>query len=1366
MRLPCLFLAALIILTGLGFATPFISVVGGNITQLTNSSGTFNIITCTSNCTLIVSGSGPAAILMVGGGGGAGSDIQTGTSGGGGGAGQYLYMPVFNLSPGTYNVVVGIGGLGGINRVTPGVNGTATSIINSSSNYTAFEGSGGKGYGGATGKGASTGAGADTATPGTAFAGNQGGTQTGGSGAASGGGCNSTGVSGSDSAARPGGTGCISNITGTQKVYSAGGPSGPYTAGAMADGANGVNPGDGGAGATGGTSGSATGGNGSNGIFIMAFIGSVADSCVNLNTANQVKTLVGDVISTGSGSCFNISADNITLDCAGHTILGDSTASSAGVAIGTNIVNSSIKNCVVYNFDYGIHHSGSRFGWMFNNTIHNSSSYGLLMENIAENFTIANNTINNSHNYSIYFNTASHNNYLFNNTIINSSDAAFYLLNVKNINLTKNFVNGTLFGIYLNNANNTRAINNTFIDNSSWKNVEHEGFHLNQNSYNNTFLGNNITAPTWVDDANNAVPGQNYYNGSNSGNIYYFRNGTPSWLVFNITSIGGVWATGGASRPFNNSNVGNNFTGVNLPNDWFPYTLNTQPPIISNLTLTPVLAFVNSTLACNITANSSNSQQINISYSWLLNGTNQTALAGTYNVTNNTAFLINLTLTGLTNVSDNWSCAVQGYDGFATSVMNYSQNITIVATSSISSQLIPSPAYANSTIWGYAVVSTGGGATTAVIGWVLFENGSAYSNGTTTAAIGANASLFNRTGVHKGAILNLTANATLNDGSTTINYTSNLTISNFVPIVAALNISANNSVYQIGTIQANITAEDADLDALTLYYTWFKNGVNNTAGSTATTNGSLVSLSFPGPFVVGDNYNIFVQVSDGTASSGGNTSSNTTIANFALNYTSNYTATQFDIYQYAYQLNLTIPATIVPTATLYIFGNSYAPTTSNTSTTYYFSWLVITPVQAFDQNYSGNMTFLVNSTYLGAVFFNITALQGGLINCSASSNITAVYRFYDSINYTAINLTNSQAFSYSDAYRSRSYGTSGQDVNATICTRLTNTSFNFTSTESYSASGYQAMSLNRFGVLNGTAQNFNIFLIPTASARSVLFTIRQTIGGPGLQGYTILNYKYINSNSSYVLIASSMTDNTGRVIQYLEQTPTIYNLVALDTNNVVVWNETNRFYCAGVSATDQCTYSIVLTNQTINYYGELVGQQDLGNLCTYNNVSRILSCTYTANTGTQFNATFLNLTITGPNLNNMSVVAGNQTSYASSHTITALVPNVNGTYAYTFIGFFVGNQQNGYLNAYDVLETGYIQINPQPSLNAGPLGWLLAFLLVIVVSYVFLQTPFLIPVAAAFTTIACALLGLIVLSPITIGGIAIAGVVTSFLMSR
>lgn len=192
------------------------------------------------------------------------------------------------------------------------------------------------------------------------------------------------------------------------------------------------------------------------------------DNCQALDTAGTTYVLTTSPAQNAS-TCFNITAENITLDCAGFSITGNNSNSTYGVY--STQLNTTIQNCQISNFSTGIGING------------------------ATRSTVRNNTI-----------------------ITNSISAS------------------------------TTAITATSL------------------AGNNTILGNNLTSNRWISDSN----GSNNYNDSNSGNIYYFTNGTGAWNVFDIYNNGSSnWAQYGSDRPFNATTVGGNWSGSGQ--DWHPY---------------------------------------------------------------------------------------------------------------------------------------------------------------------------------------------------------------------------------------------------------------------------------------------------------------------------------------------------------------------------------------------------------------------------------------------------------------------------------------------------------------------------------------------------------------------------------------------------------------------------------------------------------------------------------------------------------------------------------------------------------------------------------------------------------------------------
>ncbi|MEM4389458.1 MAG: right-handed parallel beta-helix repeat-containing protein [Candidatus Micrarchaeia archaeon] len=87
------------------------------------------------------------------------------------------------------------------------------------------------------------------------------------------------------------------------------------------------------------------------------------------------RTLVADI--NASGDCFAAAADDITLDCAGHALVGNGSGIAVNVSGRDNVT---VRNCIITNFTHGILFSGSVNGTALNNTIYNNSHNALVYE--------------------------------------------------------------------------------------------------------------------------------------------------------------------------------------------------------------------------------------------------------------------------------------------------------------------------------------------------------------------------------------------------------------------------------------------------------------------------------------------------------------------------------------------------------------------------------------------------------------------------------------------------------------------------------------------------------------------------------------------------------------------------------------------------------------------------------------------------------------------------------------------------------------------------------------------------------------------------------------------------------------------------
>ena len=248
-----------------------VRATGGTISDV----GGYRIHTFTSSGTFTVESPGTVEVLVVGGGGGGGSQTAAQTAGGGG-AGELFTTTSVNVVPSSMTVTVGAGGGGSV--ASPFV----IASNGGDSVFGAFRAKGG-GFGGSSnsgvvGEGGSGGGGGRYGSGGasskTIGLGNAGGSSNGAIGGfasgGGGGGAMGPGQNAADNGVRtPGGTGYASSISGTSRVYAAGGPGGARTLSASGVAAT-ANTGSGGGGADGNVD-PLNGGSGGSGIVIVRY---------------------------------------------------------------------------------------------------------------------------------------------------------------------------------------------------------------------------------------------------------------------------------------------------------------------------------------------------------------------------------------------------------------------------------------------------------------------------------------------------------------------------------------------------------------------------------------------------------------------------------------------------------------------------------------------------------------------------------------------------------------------------------------------------------------------------------------------------------------------------------------------------------------------------------------------------------------------------------------------------------------------------------------------------------------------------------------------------------------------------------------
>jgi len=159
-------------------------------------------------------------------------------------------------------------------------------------------------------------------------------------------------------------------------------------------------------------------------------------------------------------ACMNITAENVTLDCQGYTIDG----TDVGKAVYSEEFNSTVKNCVISDWDWGIDFRESNnhtvqnvtvfsaiiafylrtslYNTIINNTVHSATSFGILLTYVNHS-TVSNNTIRDSDDGLELASESSHN--IIHDNIIKDSSGTGIILLVENLEnkIYNNFFNNT-----------------------------------------------------------------------------------------------------------------------------------------------------------------------------------------------------------------------------------------------------------------------------------------------------------------------------------------------------------------------------------------------------------------------------------------------------------------------------------------------------------------------------------------------------------------------------------------------------------------------------------------------------------------------------------------------------------------------------------------------------------------------------------------------------------------------------------------------------------------------------------------------------------------------------------------------------------
>jgi len=291
-------------------------------------------------------------------------------------------------------------------------------------------------------------------------------------------------------------------------------------------------------------------------------------ACQNLTEAGATYTLEND-LTVASITCFNQTAENITLNCNGHSITSNDAAGSPWQFYGyqSNENGTTINGCRFYGFDAGIglynqeQNRGMRRG-LINNSVASGVNAGLLIRG-GEFINITNSNFSCINNDAVY---------------LDDADRATHDLVFYNVRMQSTAEYGMSF--YAGVSGGTKPVENVTVTHSFINGTDTDiGGAIGLGRANNiTFLNNLITGDPWVTNTVAGVTGTPTnikWNNSTAGNKYIYANGTGSWefgtgATWSCTSDC-PWADAG-TLPVNSTNFAAVWKGATTGGDYHPYT--------------------------------------------------------------------------------------------------------------------------------------------------------------------------------------------------------------------------------------------------------------------------------------------------------------------------------------------------------------------------------------------------------------------------------------------------------------------------------------------------------------------------------------------------------------------------------------------------------------------------------------------------------------------------------------------------------------------------------------------------------------------------------------------------------------------------
>ena len=365
-------------------------------------------------------------------------------------------------------------------------------------------------------------------------------------------------------------------------------------------------------------------GNNLNDVFTLSLaeVATQLTTCDNLTLADTTYTLQNDVSSTGT--CFNINATNVTLDCNGKTVTGNNSVDKRAIDI-SGYNNITVKNCRITAFTSGIYGNNVTGLNITNNTIYDggetcASAWGIYFSSVNNSYIQNNNITNMYGDYnnmncdlieggSIYL-LGSYNNLIEENNLngkfiswTSGSDYGVYIFGGSNNTIRNITAYANYDGIYL-----LQSSNNTLTNLNASLNTAGNGIYLLQSSNNlitNLTSNSNVYSGIYLAlSSNNTLTNINAKSNTDGHGIYLLQssNNTLTNITANLNSQNGIYLLQSSNNTVININASSNLRGL-----YFSSSLNnTLTNITSNSNSNHGVLLLNSSnnALTNLTSNS------------------------------------------------------------------------------------------------------------------------------------------------------------------------------------------------------------------------------------------------------------------------------------------------------------------------------------------------------------------------------------------------------------------------------------------------------------------------------------------------------------------------------------------------------------------------------------------------------------------------------------------------------------------------------------------------------------------------------------------------------------------------------------------